>query len=101
MKQASVLFLSALLLPCALLAQEAPTKRIARPVPCFAKAQGWIGKHFSEDGRVAAPGDITPAMLPAWNRIILPGQGVTRDANPDRLNLELDGQGVIVSVYCG
>ncbi|MBN8531176.1 MAG: hypothetical protein J0L97_04865 [Alphaproteobacteria bacterium] len=99
----------ALLAPALLLAQpataqvmDAPShKGMPRAVPCHPKAQAWIGKRFAPDGRVAGPGEITPAMLPPWNRIIRPGDGVTRDAIAERLNLMLDEQGYIAGMYCG
>lgn len=34
-------------------------------------------------------------------RPIAPGQPVTMDHRPDRLNLDLDGDGVIVRIWCG
>ncbi len=34
-------------------------------------------------------------------RVIRPGQAVTMDFSPSRLNLELDGSGRIQRVYCG
>ncbi len=34
-------------------------------------------------------------------RAIAPGAPVTMDHRPDRLNLDLDGDGVIVRIWCG
>lgn len=34
-------------------------------------------------------------------RPISPGQPVTMDHRPDRINLDLDGDGVIVRIWCG
>ncbi len=39
--------------------------------------------------------------LPAAARIIRPGQAVTMDFSPARLNLLLDGNDRIVRAYCG
>ncbi len=34
-------------------------------------------------------------------RIIRPGDVITMDYNPNRLNLVVDGNGIITRVYCG
>ena len=44
---------------------------------------------------------IDKALLPERTRIIPPGTAVTMDYIPDRLNLEVDDQGLITRVYCG
>ncbi|WP_316014331.1 I78 family peptidase inhibitor [Roseobacter sp. HKCCA0434] len=41
------------------------------------------------------------ATFPAPMRIIRPGDAVTMDFNPDRLNFRLDASGTIVEVFCG
>jgi len=41
------------------------------------------------------------ADLPALVRVIRPGDAVTLDFNPVRLNVELDGDGTITKLYCG
>ncbi|SPH24660.1 hypothetical protein DEA8626_03711 [Defluviimonas aquaemixtae] len=46
--------------------------------------------------------DILAAMtFPAPMRVIHPGQAVTMDYNPKRLNIEIDGVGRIARVRCG
>ncbi|KKA26303.1 hypothetical protein TD95_001770 [Thielaviopsis punctulata] len=39
--------------------------------------------------------------LPEVHRIIQPGQNVTRDLNENRLNVCLDGDGLVHNVYYG
>lgn len=39
--------------------------------------------------------------LPGQLRVLRPGQGVTRDVMPDRLNAKVDDQGVILDLFCG
>lgn len=34
-------------------------------------------------------------------RVLRPGQGITRDLVPTRLNAEVDGQGRILRLFCG
>ena len=55
--------------------------------------------HWPED-RIARPGE-NASGLPAAARIIRPGQAVTMDFSPARLNLLLDGNDRIVRAYCG
>ncbi|WP_170162041.1 I78 family peptidase inhibitor [Paracoccus siganidrum] len=42
--------------------------------------------------------DLTPGLT---HRIISPGQAVTMDFNPNRLNLHVDDKGWIQQVTCG
>jgi hypothetical protein len=39
--------------------------------------------------------------LPGHLRVLYPGQGVTRDLMPDRLNAQVDGTGAILHLFCG
>ncbi|MBB5516792.1 hypothetical protein FHS89_002834 [Rubricella aquisinus] len=47
--------------------------------------------------------NIAAVTLPATlnTRIIGPGMAVTMDYVPTRLNIETDGNGVIIRLYCG
>lgn len=46
---------------------------------------------------------VAASILPATlnHRVILPGQVVTQDYQPDRVNFEVDRGGVIERVFCG
>ena len=44
---------------------------------------------------------LDDAALPAVVRVIHPGDAVTLDFNPARLNVELDADGVIAKLSCG
>ena len=81
-------------LPAALLALAACE---AAPPPDAADACGAAGYQ----SLVGAP--LAAVTLPADlnDRVIRPGEAVTLDFRPDRLNLELDADGTIVRVYCG
>ncbi|MDR7126177.1 I78 family peptidase inhibitor [Pseudotabrizicola sp. 4114] len=50
------------------------------------------GKPFTELANYRLPGHL---------RVLRPGQGVTRDLMPDRLNAQVDGSGVILHLFCG
>lgn len=53
-------------------------------------------------GFIGAPvSELQVAGLPTSARIIRPGQAVTMDFNPARLNVELDARDRVVRVYCG
>lgn len=39
--------------------------------------------------------------LPAGTRVIGPGEAVTTDFDPERLNIEIDGNTDIARIYCG
>lgn len=47
--------------------------------------------------------NVAAASFPAGMnvRIIRPGDVITMDYNPNRLNLVVDGNGTITRVYCG
>jgi hypothetical protein len=74
-----------------------------RPVPepvgsCFAEDAGWAV------GRNATTGVVERATLDSGARtarIIGPGQAVTQDYNPDRLNIEVDETNRIIRLRCG
>ena len=46
-------------------------------------------------------GEVDLDSLARTVRPIHPGQAITRDYSPFRLNLDLDGDGVIVRIWCG
>ena len=48
-----------------------------------------------------AIGEVDLESLARSVRTIYPGQPVTMDHRPDRLNIDLDGDGVIVRLWCG
>jgi len=62
-----------------------------------AKAQGFVGRK--------ADGDTVQAAMAASGaktvRVLRPGMMVTLDYRGDRLNLQLDGKGLIASTRCG
>lgn len=61
---------------------------------CNAHAhRGLIGQPLSDPASVAA---LAPKV-----RLIRPGDAVTMDFQPDRLNVELDAAGRVVRVHCG
>lgn len=95
------------LLPAlAALAVSACTATVTGPLPsaslpgyepgadsCGAQARDYlIGQHI---------GQIDLESLARTVRPIRPGQPVTMDHRPDRVNLDLDGDGVIVRIWCG
>ncbi|MDO8883498.1 I78 family peptidase inhibitor [Pseudotabrizicola sp.] len=45
--------------------------------------------------------ELADYRLPGHLRVLRPGQGVTRDLMPDRLNAQVDGSGVILHLFCG
>ncbi|MBT8409005.1 MAG: hypothetical protein KJN93_05215 [Alphaproteobacteria bacterium] len=44
---------------------------------------------------------LTGLVLPVRTRIIAPGDMVTQDLDPERLNIELDESGFITGLRCG
>lgn len=46
-------------------------------------------------------GEIHESSLPHPYRIIHPGQAVTMDYNPNRLNIEINEEGRVEAVECG
>lgn len=73
---------------------QAPTvARQADPAPCGAAAYaGLRGQQLT-----ALPGDEIPGTM----RIILPGDTLTSDFNPTRLNVTLDDANRIATLSCG
>lgn len=62
--------------------------------PCSARAvqRGFIGQ------------DATPLLATTFRqpvRFVRPGDRMTTDLRPDRLNIELDGRERVVRAYCG
>ncbi|KAL5615571.1 hypothetical protein BROUX41_005614 [Berkeleyomyces rouxiae] len=59
-----------------------------------------MGKTLNTDGK---SDELTFAVadLPEQHRIIQQGQNMTRDLNPGRLNVMLDGDGTVRNVYYG
>ncbi|MEO0388169.1 MAG: I78 family peptidase inhibitor [Pseudomonadota bacterium] len=46
--------------------------------------------------------DLTDATFPATvTRFINPGDAITEDVRPDRMNITLDENGVVTGVFCG
>lgn len=56
----------------------------------------WTGKPYEE-----AKGELEAGQEVASIRVIRPGEAVTKDFRPDRLNVELDEEGKVTRVYCG
>ena len=51
-----------------------------------------VGQPFTELAKFRLRGHL---------RVLRPGQGITRDLMPDRLNVQVDGAGVILHLFCG
>lgn len=62
-----------------------------------AKAQDFVGRK-ADEGTVQAAMAASGAKLV---RVLRPGVMVTQDYRGDRLNLQLDGKGMIASATCG
>ena len=60
--------------------------------PCGAK--GYSSLLGSPLAAVTLPADLN-------DRVIRPGEAVTLDYDPTRLNLELDANGIIIGLSCG
>ncbi len=76
-------------------ALETPSFDDARPLEdsCGAEARAYlIGQRASE---------VDTDSLARMVRVIRPGDAVTMDHRPDRLNLDLDEDGVILRPWCG
>lgn len=50
------------------------------------------GSHFTELAEIRLKGQL---------RVLWPEQGLTRDLMPDRLNVQVDGAGQILRMFCG
>ncbi len=57
-----------------------------------ARLGGHIGRDLASLAGIPLPGDL---------RAIRPGQEVTRDLSPTRLNVQLDAGGRILRLFCG
>ena len=62
-----------------------------------AKVQNLVGREASADVGATAIAESGARTI----RWIQPGQAVTMDYRPDRLNIELDAQNRIVALRCG
>lgn len=94
MQAALTLALSAGLAACT--TTESPPSPPAEAGACNADAaQSLVGKPASsaEEARAASG---ARAM-----RVVRPGQAVTMDYRPDRLNVELDASDIVVRISCG
>ena len=58
----------------------------------LAEVEGLVGQNIAA---VTMPAREDPV------RVIKPGQAITLDFNPSRLNIDLDSAGVITRVWCG
>lgn len=66
--------------------------------PCRAEAASWA------IGRAASPEVVERARAETRSshvRVIEPGQPVTMDYNPDRLNINVNERGAITGLKCG
>ncbi|MGQ4660830.1 I78 family peptidase inhibitor [Lysobacter sp. F6437] len=66
--------------------------------PCVADAASW------SIGRAATPEVVERARAESHStdvRVIEPGQPVTMDFNPDRLNINVNERGAITGLKCG
>ena len=50
------------------------------------------GRHFTALAEMQLRGQL---------RVLRPGQGLTRDLMADRLNVQVDGNGIVLRVFCG
>lgn len=77
--------------------QAVPAAGQVPPVACDAtRAEAYVGRNgtaVADEARTAAGARTV--------RVIAPGQAVTMDFRPDRLNIETDAAGDIVTVRCG
>lgn len=76
---------------CPALLACAPQTTVPAPVCDPAQHQALVGQNIG--------GVILPAELP--QRVISPGEPVTEDFNPARLNIFVDPKGWIARVTCG
>lgn len=74
------------ILPPALLAERQETG-------CEApELRSLTGQHFTELAEIRLKGQL---------RVLWPQQDLTRDLMPDRLNVQVDGAGQILRMFCG
>lgn len=105
------LALTAALAACA---SEAPRQDAAAPAPEPAPAAEGTSDDLSSCGAsalagsvgdflvagTAGPGEVNVDDLPQPHRIIGPGMAMTMDYRRDRLTVEVDGRGRILSLRC-
>lgn len=73
---------------------EVPTEAAPEPTECGApKQQNLIGKTVDDLAAVSFESPVS--------RFINPGDAVTEDFNPNRMNIVFDENGKITRVYCG
>ena len=86
-----------LILPALLLAACAPQPPVVEPEVVVSTCDpAGYDEFIGQNEEIFAR-----STFPAPMRIIRPGQAVTMDFNPERLNFTLDDSGTIVQVYCG
>lgn len=77
--------------------RQSPPSGQVPPAACdAARAEAYVGRNgaaVADEARTAAGARTV--------RVIAPGQAVTMDSRPDRLNVETDARGNVVSVRCG
>ena len=61
--------------------------------------QGLVGS--TDEAALDALADLGLAGDAPQTRFIGPGQAVTMDYRPDRLNVEYDADGIVTRVFCG
>jgi len=77
---------------------SAPAAAPAMSTQCRAeRVQAFVGHAWSAALSEQARVDSASASV----RVIRPGTAVTRDYRVDRLNLHLDGSGVVTRISCG
>lgn len=92
MRQSSVLVCICLALAGCVPQPDAPATPTDRDDACGARQlQYLVGKD------VAA---LSPMTFAQTVRVIRPGQGITKDYRPDRLNFNLDEAGKISRIHC-
>jgi hypothetical protein len=114
MRTSHLLMLSAvLLMGCnSAVAQNTASSTQASPPPAEApvlslgpncKTDGYETRRVLADGEALKPGsnDIDPKTLPKGARVIAPGQPVTMDYSPQRLNLEINDKRIVIKAKCG
>ncbi len=78
-------------------AQSAPPHHVA-PTSCDASHVAWTtGERIGDALTDKAQRDSGAQLV----RVIRPGQAVTKDFSPDRLNLDLDADDKVVRAHCG
>lgn len=76
----------------------APAERAAHSGACHAEPVQWA---IGADAGTEVTGRIWRESHAGLIRPIAPGQAVTRDHRPDRINVEIDADNVIRRIWCG